>query len=125
MMMAALHVTEVNFVQIAIAFAALAYIVERALDALGWSRSSRTLRQENEDLIRRNQELDREVLRLKAELSRHGGELTALRTQVADLSKHDQAAVLHSIDVHERAAGVRHERTLVVLTEIRDAMKAA
>jgi len=124
-MMAALHITEVSFVEIAIAFAALAYIVERSLDALGWSRSSRTLRQENEDLVRRNKELDQEVERLKGELARHESDIAGLRTQVTDLSQRDQGAVLRSIEDHERSAGVRHERMVGVLTEIRDAVKAA
>jgi uncharacterized protein YlxW (UPF0749 family) len=118
-------VTQVGIVEIAILFAAIGYVVQLVLDALGVSRSSRTLRSENEDLVRRNKELDDAVLRLKSELSRLESELAGLRTQVSDLSQRDQGAVLRVIEDHERTAGIRHERMVGVLTEIRDAVKSA
>ncbi len=111
-----------GIVELAILFAALGYVVQLVLDAGGWSRSSRTLRTENEDLVRRNKELDDAVSRLKSEISRLESDVAALRAQVADLSQRDQTAVLRSIEDHERSAGVRHERTLSVLTEIRDSL---
>ena len=115
----------VGIVELAILFAAIGYVVQLVLDAVGISRSSRTLRAENEDLVRRSKELDDAVLRLKTEVARLESELVGLRTQVLDLSQRDQAAVLRSIEEHERSAGVRHERMVSVLTEIRDAVKAA
>lgn len=117
--------TQLGIVELAIAFAALAYVVERVLDATGWSRSSRTLRVENEDLVRRNKELDYEVGTLRVAHDGLDVEVKALRLQVAELQKRDQAAVLSAIETHERAAGTRHERMVGVLTEIRDAVKAA
>jgi len=123
--MLAAVVSDVALVELAVLFAALGYVVQLILDALGISRSSRTLRRENEDLVRRNKELDDAVLRLKSEVSRLETELAGLRSQVSDLSQRDQTAVLRSIEEHERAAGTRHERMLGVLTEIRDAVKAA
>ena len=104
--------------ELAILFAAIAYVADRVLDGVGWSRSSRTLRQENEDLVRRNRELDADVVRLRTDVER-------LQMKVTELEARDQAAVLKAIELHEQAAGVRHERMVTVLTEIRDAVKAA
>lgn len=124
MMLAAIS-TELGIVEIGFLLAAAAYVIERVVDTTGVSRSSRTLRRENEDLVRRNKELDDEVSRLSDEVARLREEISVLTPQVAELQKRDQAAVLTAISDHERAAGLRHEKTLGVLVEIRDAVKAA
>jgi predicted nucleic acid-binding Zn-ribbon protein len=113
----------IGFTELALVLVALAYVTERSLDALGWSRSSRTLRRENEDLVRRNGELEGTVHRLDEEIARLKAELDVLTPQVAELQKRDQAAVLAAISEHERTAGLRHEKTYGVLTEIRDALR--
>jgi uncharacterized protein YlxW (UPF0749 family) len=91
------------------------YLVDRTVDARGWSRSSKTLRRENEDLVRRNGELEANVTRLEVKVA-------TLETQVADLQQRDQAAVLRALEIHESQANIRHEKTLGVLSDIRDAL---
>lgn len=93
-------------------------ILDRVADARGWSRSSKRLREENTDLLRQRDE-DREKIK------RHESTITQLEARVAELEKTNQAAVLASIEKHEAAAGTRHDRTIAVLTEIRDTLRAA
>lgn len=115
------HITsEVGVVEIAVAFAAMAYVVERVLDALGWSKSSRTLRAENTDLVRHNSELEREVDVLREKVAALTAEVDRLRADVGELSQRDQLAVLQSMEAHEDGAVQRWEETLKVLREIRD-----
>lgn len=87
----------VSFTDVAILVAGAAYAVDRGLDALGWSRSSRTLRRENVDLTRRNAALDETVARLSDELGSAQRALTALEDKVRELEKRDQAAVLAAL----------------------------
>lgn len=93
-----------------------AVILDRVADARGWSRSSKALRRENEDLLRINAELEKTVALLQAKVA-------ALDLKVVDLEKRDQAAVLAAIEHHEKAAGMRHQAFLDVLTDIRDNLK--
>lgn len=94
-------------------------VLDRVADVRGWSRSSKALRTENSDLIRRNGELQQDVLR-------HEDEILRLKTQVADLERTNQAAVLTEIKLHETNAAVRFERMFEVQSEIRDnLLKAA
>ena len=93
-----------------------AVILDRVADGRGWSRSSKTLRRENEDLVRRNGELEQTD-------SRHEEKILTLEQKVVELEKRDQAAVLVKLEEHERNAGYRHDKTLSVLTEIRDTLK--
>lgn len=123
--MIAFTLAEIGITELVIIFAALAYVTREALDAMGLSRSSRTLRIENEDLVRRNKEIDHDFGRLKVAHDTLDIEVKALRIQVSELQKRDQAAVLNAIEKHEAAAGARHERMVNVLTQIRDAVKAA
>jgi TolA-binding protein len=108
---------------IAVGFAALAYVVREGLDLMGWSRSSKMLRQENEDLMRRDTERELTIQHLRGEVARMEGELTSLRAQVAELSKRDQAAVIRQLEDHERRADERSDRSLLLLTEIRDELR--
>ena len=57
-------------------FAAL--VIDRILDAMGRSRSSRVLRVENSDLVRRNGELE-------VDQARHIAEIERLRRNISDL----------------------------------------
>jgi hypothetical protein len=116
--------TEIGILELAAILAAVAYVVERILDALGWSRSSRLLRQENEDLLRRDKERTETIRRLESEHAKLEAEVITLRAQVAELTKRDQGAVLSAIETHERNAVSRSERMIAVLGEIRDAVKA-
>ena len=117
MTIADLSLSEVGIVELAVLFAALGYVTQLVLDVTGWSRSSRTLRQENEDLIRRNKELADDIARQR-------GDILNMQTKVTELSKRDQGAVLEAMAIHEQSVSLRHEKTLAVLMEIRDAVKA-
>lgn len=94
----------------------LAIILDRVADSRGWSRSSKTLRRENEDLVRRNGELEQTV-------ARHEDKIRVLEAKVVELEKRDQTAVLRALETHEVRADTRHARTLEVLTDIRDTLK--
>ncbi|MEK9809928.1 MAG: hypothetical protein VW362_05740 [Candidatus Nanopelagicales bacterium] len=93
-----------------------AVILDRVADSRGWSRSSKTLRRENEDLVRRNTELEQTV-------ARHEDKIRTLEQKVVELEKRDQAAVLRAIEQHETKADARHAKTLDVLVEIRDTLQ--
>ena len=123
--MTALTLSEIGITELAIVFAALAYVTQQVLDATGRSRSSRMLRVENEDLVRRNKELDHDLGTLMVAHDALDIEVKSLRLEVADLRQRDQASVLKAIETHESAAGTRHDRMVNVLTEIRDAVKVA
>jgi chromosome segregation ATPase len=114
-----------GLVEIGLLFAAAAYVTQIALDALGFSRSSKLLRQENEDLVRRNLELDQKVGALKSEVAKLDSELSALRAQVGEMSKRDQAAVLAALEQHEVRADHRAARGVELLTQIRDELQLA
>lgn len=98
----------------------LGFLVERLVDARGWSRSSRVLRQENQDLIRRNTELEQTVGRHEDTITSQGAQIILLQEKVADLEKRDQAAVLRAIELHEQNAAQLNDGTHQVLVEIRD-----
>jgi predicted RNase H-like nuclease (RuvC/YqgF family) len=115
---------EVSLVEIAILFAALGYVTQLILDATGKSRSSRILRSENEDLVRRNKELDDTVQRLKAEVGRLEDEVGSMRTQVTDLAQRDQTAVLREIGHLEATLGERWKIASETLREVLVAVKA-
>ena len=108
---------------VAIIFAALAYGIERAFDILGWSRSSKLLRQENEDLVRRNDDLDGQVRGLQSQIATLNQELDVLRARVSELSKTDMSSVLLAIASHEAAAADRSREYLLAMHEIRDAVR--
>jgi uncharacterized protein YlxW (UPF0749 family) len=113
----ALHWTEswsLTDVVILLGFAAV--ILDRVADARGWSRSSKVLRRENEDLVRINAELDKTVTELQAKV-------VVLEAKVSELQVRDQAAVLAALERHETNANARHLNYLDVLTDIRDNLK--
>lgn len=113
MIAAMLDVHTLTLTDIVIVAGILGYIVVRGTEALGWSRSSGALRRENEDLLRRNTDLEQTV-------ERHEREIVRLSALVDDLQKRDQAAVLEQLRAHEANAEKRHARSVAVLTEIRD-----
>lgn len=109
-------VEQLSLADLVILVAVLGFAADRIADWKGWSRSSKTLRRENEDLVRRNGELEQTV-------SRHEAEIRRLESKVGELERTNQAAVLTKLEEHERNAGVRNDRTLSVLTEILDTLK--
>jgi hypothetical protein len=122
--MATFSFPELGLTEIAIVLVAIGYVTHLVLDALGISRTSKTLRQENEDLVRRNRELEEVGRRMEAEVVRLKGELDLLVPQIVELTARDQGAVLRSLDDHERQANIRHEALFGVLVEIRDTLRA-
>ena len=102
-----------------ILFAAVAaYVVERFVDGNGWSRTSRTLRSENIDLVRRNGELERKVERLEARDVEKAAQIVSLERHVAELKERDQLAVIQRLDSHEMHAAERHSALFGVLQDI-------
>lgn len=112
---------ELDLATVAIGFAALAYVVQVLLDSLGWSRTSRTLRVENEDLVRRNAELEDEVRRLEQSIGELKGRLDDLTKEVHDLRARDQEAVLKALFDHEDAATQRATAIVAALDRIAEA----
>ncbi len=117
--MTALGFTAGEWIAIAgVAFGAVAYGVRETLDLVGRSPSSKRLREENVDLIRRNEELTGTVTRLEQRVDE-------LRSEVDELRKTNQVAVLRAIEQHERNAGDRNEKTLAMLERIATTLEAA
>lgn len=116
------NLEQLHLVELAIVFAAIGYVTQLAFDITGRSRSSQTLRRENEDLVRRNKELEVDVVALRHEVVRLEADIAALRAQIAKLEERDQAAVLSALKLHEERADKRWDGTIVVLSEIRDVL---
>lgn len=128
-MMGLLTVDGLTFADVAIIAGIAAYLADRTVDALGWSRSSRTLRRENEDLVRRNVELEQTTQRHEVTIATQGSQIELLTEKVRELEKRDQAAVLSALERHETNAATRHDRgevrhgeTVDLLRGIRDAL---
>lgn len=118
-----------SITEIVVALAAAGYLIDRFLDAKGWSRSSKTLRRENEDLVRRNTELEQTVARHEEEIDRQKHAIDMLNEKVAELEKLNQQAVLDALKQHETNAAqrhaenaVRHQESITVWTQIRDSL---
>lgn len=118
---------EINLPTAALIIGVAAFIVDRVMDARGWSRSSKTLRRENEDLVRRNTELEKAVERHERTIGEQSTAIAVLRESVRELQARDQQAVLSSLDKVASVATERHqsydvhqEASLALLREIRD-----
>lgn len=115
-----------------LAFAAIAWTVRETLDTLGKSPRSRTLREENIDLIRRNEELEERVRRQderieaqSAKVRDQDDKIRELNSRIRELEQRDQKAVLESLaalgerqDGHHSREMERHHATLAVLKDI-------
>ncbi len=100
----------------------LGYLIDRFVDARGWSRSSRTLRRENEDLVRRNVELEATLARHEIKLAAQTAQIGVLESKISELQARDQSAVLHALTENESQAERRHAESVTVWTQIRDAL---
>ena len=130
--------TNIGITDIVLAAGVLGYLVDRVIDSRGWSRSSKTLRRENEDLVRRNGELEQTVERHEETIADQKTRLDMLEGKVRDLERNDLAAVLRAIEAHEssaerravaavariqadrEASAARHLEHVRLLSEIRD-----
>lgn len=86
----------------------LGVVLREAADRLGWTRSSRLLRKENEDLVRVNDQLEARLKTHEDTILRQGETIKVLEGRVEELSKRDQEAVLRQLQDHEQAAERRH-----------------
>lgn len=96
--------------------------LDRIFDLTGLSRSSRTLRQENTDLVRRNLELEATVTRHEGTIKTQGEKIAKLEERVALLAERDQTVVLERLQAHDQAARADSHKTIDLLTEIRDGL---
>lgn len=110
-MLAVITHESITLTDVLILMGVAGYLIERTIDAKGWSRSSKTLRRENEDLVRRNDELEHQVEILTRDLHE-------LREEVRQLRLQDQRAVLDAFKVHEINAVKRTEETHRVLDKV-------
>lgn len=94
-----------------------------ALDVMGLSRGSRTIRRQNHDLKARNDQLENDHVSDRALIGELREKVAVLETQVAELQARDQGAVLNLVLQHEHGAIERHTKTLAVLVEIRDTLR--
>lgn len=127
-----IDVAALNLTTVIIIAGILGYLIERVIDAKGWSRSSRTLRRENEDLVRRNVELEATVARHEHTIAQQGEQLAVLEARVHELGARDQQAVLHALELHASQADRRHAETAArhaeavgVWMQIRDALASS
>ena len=108
----------------------IAVVILRELaDVRGWLPSTKRIRQENADLVRREAVLVEERDELRNAVESLRTEVKLLEGRVEQLQRTDQAAVLEAISLHERAAVERsHElrestgELAGILREIRDAL---
>lgn len=98
-------------------FGLFAITLREVADFRGWSRSSRTLRVENADLLRRNGELESTVGRHEETIRTQGEQIVRLEEQVRALEKLDQTAVLNALRDHEVGASRRADETHRLLGE--------
>lgn len=113
------HMLDVGLLELSLLLAAATYVIQVTLDTMGWSRTSRTLRTENEDLIRRNKELEDTIRRLEEKVADLQEKLEVLGSELSELRSRDQGAVLDAINEHEHLANKRAEKYVQVLDSIR------
>lgn len=92
-------------------------IAKVIMDERGLTRSSKLLRAENADLLRRNGELEATVARHERRIqdqeimiSEQAANIVVLNERVRDLGERDQAAVLTALLNHESKAQGRYEK---------------
>lgn len=109
----------------ALLLVAIGYVVLKVLEATGRTKSSQLLRRENEDLVRRNLELEAQVERheiaidrMKEEANERQKTVDRLEAKIAELERQSQAAVLDRLLEIDSRADVRHVESLGVLQTI-------
>ena len=117
-MIATTELYGLSLTELVIAVGILGYLLRELADFRGWSRSSRLLRTENEDLARRNKDLEETVARHEITLTANDVSIALLEQSIRDLEKRDQAAVLDQLKVVEEKADSRHLETIGVLAQI-------
>lgn len=82
--------------------------IREVADLRGWTRSSRLLRRENEDLVRVNEQYALKINENGVTITKQGEMIKVLEGRVEELSKRDQEAVLRVLKEHEANAERRH-----------------
>ena len=92
--------------------------VKTILEERGLTRTSKLLRAENTDLLRRNGELESSIDRFERRIreqdiliSEQAANIVVLNEKVAELAKRDQEAVLRQLEHHEEKAEARYDKT--------------
>lgn len=112
---AATQFFHLEIAELVVLLGVLLYIATSISDRFVGRPALERLRTENDDLMRINSQLEKDVATLRSQVA-------VLESQVRDLKRHDQQHVLASLAHHEEEASARHERTIQVLGEIRDKM---
>lgn len=94
-----------------VAVAAAIYVARQALELAGKAPGAELLRKENEDLSRRNAELEDTTARQTAQIEDLIVKVKVLESEMAELRKRDQAAVLERLVEVEAKADKRHDET--------------
>lgn len=113
-------ITSFSLTDVLVVCAVVGYAIRTFAEERGWLRSTRVLRVENKDLVRRNSELEETVKRHTEKLEEQSGEIQELRGQIVELKARDQAAVLAALQKHEVEAERRYGGQVEVLKQIRD-----
>lgn len=108
---------------VAIGLACAIYVVREGLELTGMSPGAELLRTENNDLSRRNRELEEAALRTESKVEQLKVEITDLKGKVRDLEMTNQAAVLVALKKHEEGAEARHADTHALLTRAVSALE--
>lgn len=87
-----------------------------AAEILGISRSSRTVRRTNTDLLERVTALERINGELTAEIRQKADQLHQLEVQIAVLEERDQGAVLQALAAHDAAATLAASNLTAAIT---------
>lgn len=103
--------------ELVIGFAALSYVVRQVLELTGRAPGAERLRRENEDLVRREKELE-------ATIARHEEQIADLKLKVAQLEMTNQAAVLDALVRHETNAGERFKKQESLLRRAVEALES-
>jgi uncharacterized coiled-coil protein SlyX len=107
-----------DLTDVALILAAVGYVINRIAEARGWTRSSQVIRRENEDLGRRNADLEHTMERQTGQIEELTLKVGVLEAEMSELRKRDQTAVLNRLVEVEDRADARHSETVVVLEKI-------
>lgn len=101
-------VSAISLSTIALVCAIIAWTLKTIAEERGWLRSTRSLRMENTDLVRINDELRDTVRRHTEKIEAQNEQIITMRAQIQELEKRDQASVILAIDLAKKEAVERH-----------------
>ena len=110
-MMIVAFIEHVTFTDALILLGIVGITVKTVMEGKGWTRSSKLLRDENQDLISRNNTLEQDRSDRIAQEVLLNARIETLEAKVRDLESRDQAAVLAALRAHEVGAEKRADET--------------